>query len=337
MFRVIAGKTKRWWPLCALMLFCVGVRAALGVGVWTPSTGEVELEELERDSAEARFRHAAALVGAGQYKSGLAQLRELLAEEPADGLQEQIRYVVVLALVGLGKPKVAFEEAGQYLESYPDGELAGEVQFLQLEAARAAMTKDPSTGRSLYDILIKDAAADEEAAFYMKEKADALLGKGLYLEAMDGYLSVVDFYPASEWFPYCWYKVGECKLKQAMWLRLGSEHLWDAMRELAGFTQTYPSHQYADDARRDLERARSMAAELEKEIALYYLRARKRYAAAASCLARIIEDYRGTEQARWAAETLREVAETTRTPLPGRLRAVSVPGVVPRTGEPRQE
>ena len=46
--------------------------------VWTPQTGEVELEALPRDTADARRVHALALIGAGQWAGGVAELRALI-------------------------------------------------------------------------------------------------------------------------------------------------------------------------------------------------------------------------------------------------------------------
>jgi outer membrane protein assembly factor BamD (BamD/ComL family) len=210
------------------------------IDVWTPETGEVQLEELPRQSVEARRQHALALIGAGQWAGGVAELRELMAAEPNAEWVPEARFAIARGLLAGGRGAEAFDELENFLTQHPDSPLAVRVRPLQFSAAREEATADVGSGAELYERLMDIAAdADDPAmgALAQKEMADAFFDARWYLDAEDQYLAFISFFPSSEWVPYCWYRVAECEWEMSQWLDLGLEHSQVAEQSFRDFAE----------------------------------------------------------------------------------------------------
>jgi len=322
--------------LVLVLLAAGGTARVFALEVWTPQSGEVELEELPRDTPEARFKHACALVAAGQSESAIPLLRALIEQHPGAEFAERARYTIGLALFSSGKYQEAFDELEGFLERYPDSGLEMDVRELQLEAARNEARSDLEGGLDMLDRLAAAARSDALAARYQKEKADLLLREGRYLWAKEEYFVLVDRYPRSALVPYCFLKVAECDLQLGRWLARGDEYLKKARRTLEEFVAVYREHELKEEAERKLSDAIVLEAEQNKRIALFYIERKKRPVAAVNYLFYIMGEFPGTEQARWAAETLEGILQVERTPLRGRFQKMELPGVAPAR-EPESE
>jgi outer membrane assembly lipoprotein YfiO len=292
-----------------------------------PETGEVELEEPSRDSVEARLEHAYALVGAGQWASGIAELRALVGEYPEADWVPEARLMVGRALLIGGKFEKAFRELHRLAADYPDSALAAEARRLQRSAARREASADLGDAFQMYADLEERAADEYEAADVLREKADAALDAGRYLQAQDEYLALVSFYPRSEWVPYCWFKVAQCEWERAAWLALGLEGVQEAERSFRDFAEAYPEHPLASEAEQKAGEARRRRAELNAQIARYYIEAEKRPWASVNYLEHLRTEFAGTPQAEWAAKKLAQVKKQLPAPPHGQIRGLTLSGV----------
>ena len=292
-----------------------------------PETGEVNLDDPQRESPDARFRHAAALIGAGEPMSGVVQLRQLVTEHPDAEWVEQARFLGGFGLFTAGRHEEAFQEWGEFLSRYPESEQKYGVREMQLRAAISRAGEDVGDGLALYDRLIVDAPTREFAAQCQKEKADAIMGTGDYLLARDQYVAVLDYDPDSPWAPYCWYKVAECDLRLAKWIKRGTEHLERAGRAFRDFVAAFPEHELADNARENLEEVHAGQAAKYKMIAEYYLGPDRRPTAALPYLHYIRTELPDTEEAKWAAKRTEQILADPSVPVKGRCRTLDLPGV----------
>jgi len=297
------------------------------VEVWTPQTGEVELEKTPRETAEARREHALALIGAGQWDSGIAELRDLIEADPDGEWVPEARFAIAQALLVQGDAVDAFDELEELRAAHEGTPLAKRARELQFRAARVQAERRLGPARKLYDRLMETAANSGEAALAQKDKADALFAAGRYLEAQDEYMALTDLYPYNEWVPYCMFKMAHCQWELARWLQLGMEGVREAERSFRDFVETFPTHSRAPDAREMMAEARGTRAELCREIAAFYIETRKRPWAAVNYLDYMLRELEGMPQAEWAAEELEKVKEQTHTPLRGTVRPLSLPGV----------
>ncbi len=322
------------------MAVVVGVMVALAggvwaeTGVWMPGTGEVDLDALPRGTPEERFKHAAALIGAGQGVSGVRLLEELVLEVPEAPFAEEAHYLMGWGLFVEERYRESFDRWDAFRARYPKSPLRAEASNLQLHAAGLATGRSVETGLALFGRLMADARAREDDYFVMrcwKEKADAVLAAGEYLRAREEYLAFVDFlmrrYPDSAWMPYCWFKIAECELAQAEWLERGTGRLDEAERAFADFAAAFPEDKHVAEARERITRVNEQRAVKLREIAEYYLGPANRPAAALNDLEHLKESFPGTKEAEWAEEMIRTIRETPSAPMPGSFRRVELRGV----------
>lgn len=316
--------------LAAAALVCpVLLTPADAMEVWTPQTGEVDLEERPRQDPEDRFRHATAMLAAGETEGAVRHLRSLIKKHPDAEWTEKAHFLLGMALYNDGRYKAAYKTWTDFRRKYPDSERTERVFALQRKAAIQRSGRNVKKGMAMFDHL-SEAAPDREAgALTHKARADALLHAGKYLRASDQYLALIDYYPDSRWVPYAWYQMGVCHLELAEWVGRGTEHLEEAERRLEDFVRNFPDHEYADDAREKLEEARALRAEKHRRVALYYMGPAKRPSAALPYLRYIQRALPESKQARWATENIQEILEQRGAPVQGQMHQMSLPGVTP--------
>lgn len=303
-----------------------GAADSWAIEVWMPETGEVALEEQPRDSAEARRRHALALIGAGQWAGGVAELRRLIEAEPEAEWVPEAQFAIARGLLALGRPTDAFDELEELSAQHPDLPFAAEVRSFQFTAARLEAARDVDAGVALYDRLIETATAKEEDARARKEIGDAFFEARRYLDAQDAYMAFTDFFADSEWYPYCWYRIAECEWELARWLELGLERVEVAEAQFIEFMNVYPTDASVPEARQKAAEARSARAAMHGEIARYYIEAAKKPWAAVSYLEYIRGEFPDSPEAQWAARELEKVDKQLEVPLRGRIKEFTLPG-----------
>ncbi|MHC4480457.1 MAG: outer membrane protein assembly factor BamD [Planctomycetota bacterium] len=317
---------------CLVLVLVAALAAAvpgsLAMEIWTPETGEVDLEEQPRDSDQARRRHALALMGAGQWAGGLAQLRALIAAEPDAEWVPGARFAIARALLAAGRPREAFDECRELGASYADAPFAGRARGLQFTAARLAAGEDPFAAEGLYDWLRDTASTQQEAARAQKAKADAFFRERLYLEAEFHYRVFIEDFPRSEWVSYCSFRIAECKWETARWLRLGLEDLGVAERDFRYFVRRYPGDPLTEEAEQKAADARRDRAALNWDIARFYIEDAGRPWAAVSYLEALAEEFPGTSEAEQAEQELARIRQESPTARMGGDRELELPGVV---------
>ncbi len=311
---------------------CFWAASAAAVEVWMPDTGEVDLNA-PRDSAQARFRHAAALIAAGQPVSGVALLEALLREHPDADWSEQARYLVGLGHFAAHSYAVAFDEWEAFQKRYPQTEMRQSVYEMQSRAASGRMEQDLDGGVALFDRLVAQAPSEEFAVRCQLAKADAILEAGRYLRASDAYLELIDYHPDSPWVPYAWYKIGECNLKAAGRAGRGGEHLDEAERTFRSLVTTFPDHALAEKARKDMAEVRAKQAARYRAVAEYYLGPAARPTAALPYLRYIESELADTPEAKWAKQQIKQVLDREAVPVRGEHRTLDLPGVRAKTQE----
>lgn len=318
--------TKR--IMCVVAALACTAGGVLAVEVWTPETGEVELERLPRDTAQLRRQHALALIGAGQWVGGVAELRELMAADPDGQWVTEAQFAMARGLVACGQFGTAFDELERLRIEQQGTPLAQQARTLQFTAADLQAAQEVDAALKLYDRLIDTASSAEEAAYAQKQKADAAFSAGRYLAAKDEYMALATLYPYSRWVPYCMFRMAECEWEIARWLRLGLEGVQRAEWLFVEFVETYPAHAYTGDAKEKLTAARSIRADMYREIARFYIETRKRPWAAVNYLSYIRQEFADMPEAeKWATEELARIRREAPVPLRGQVRPLELPGV----------
>ena len=332
------GTGKRILAFLALAaaLTAWGLRPARATDVWTPDTGDVKLEELPRDTAEAQFRHASALIAAGQAKSGVNILRSLLKDNPKADWAEKAHYTLALGLFVEGKYEDAFEEWQEFRMRHPLSESGPAALDMQLAAANQLAREDLDPALKLYDRLLVLAPDKEFEARCQKDKADAMLAAGKPLEASHEYLALIDYHPDSQWVPYAWYRIAQCYLATAKWIGRGSQYLEDAGRGYQDYLDSFPNHAMAEQAKQELSEVRALQAQTYMEAAYYYLGPGRKPTAALAYISLTKEAVPGSAQSRWADEKTREVLAGEQAPLRGQVQKMPLKGVsAPKPQEPK--
>lgn len=299
----------------------------LAIEVWTPETGQTDIDALPRETPEARRKHALALIGAGEWAAGIFQLRGLLAADPDAVWVPEARLAIARALVASGQPAEAFDDMDAFLKQHPNSSLAAQVRPIQLTAARVQTALDKEAGMALYERLVDSAETRQEAATVQKHKADALFDAEHYLDAQAEYMTLINLFPDSEWTPYAWFRVADCERELAGRLSLGLERSQLAEQEYREFVERYPTDSRVQDARKRIEEARSDRASLNWRVALFYIQAVKRPWAAVTYLEYIAQQFPESPEAKLAAEELKRIRKSLPAPLRGEVRELALPGV----------
>jgi len=306
------------------------------IQVWTPDTGEVQIDALPRDTAEAKRRHALAMIGAGEWADGVYQLRQLIAAEPGAEWVPQARLMIVRGLLAGGQGTAAFRESESFAAAYPGSPLAAQVRPLELTAARVEAETDVDAAMALFERLVDTAQTADEAASAKKEEADAVLHAGRYLDAQAQYVALISFYPRSEWVPYAWYMVAECEYELATRLKLGLARSEQAEGAFWKFMRLFPDDSRVPDARKKVDEIRAARAEVNWQIARFYVDNKHKPWAAVGYLEYIVQEFPGTPQAEWAAAELKRIKQELGPPMRGEVKELQLPGVTrtaPEQGE----
>jgi len=305
--------------------------AALGVcdcaeatSVWTAQTGTVVLEEMPRKTFEQRRLYAFALIGAGQWRSGVRTLRRQIKATPQAEWVPDARLVIARALLGAGRYRDCFDEADR-LAGTP---LTVPARALQFDAARSLAPGNLGVATKLIDRLFLSAADDDQRAYALMVLADAALADERYLLALDRYELVPEKFPETRLAARCLLQAAECEWQMARWLDLGQEHLAGAEERILEFLA-----EYGTDNKPDAERARKLLAQVRvrraeryKAVALFCWETENRPWAAMPWLEALgHQRFEGRPEGKWAAERVKLVRRRMKTPLPGTFRPLPLP------------
>ncbi len=310
--------------LLAAVLFAGAAAPLRAVDVWMPQTGEVRLEETPRDSAEARRKHALALIGAGQWGGGVKEPRAMMDADPAADWVPQARLAIARGYLANDKPAAAFDELQPVVMAGPGSRQAEEARRLQFTAARVQTVRDVGKGKKLFEQLIETAPMWEDVVAAHRAKADALSEARYFLDVHDEYVAIVDIFPRSELAPYCWYKVAECEWELALWLGRSPEHMRAAEKQLGDFIDQYPGDPRVPMARAKVKEARRMRAAASWRTARFYIDTAGKPWAANAYLEQIVQEFEGLPEAEQATEELERMRDAGL--VPDRPRVLQMPG-----------
>jgi len=323
--------------LAALVLWLVaGMPGARAIEVWTPQTGQTDIDALPRETPEAKRKHALALIGAGEWAAGIFQLRELIAADPGGAWIPEARLAIGRALVASEEPAEAFNDMDAFLKQYAGSPLAAQARQIQITAAYVETALDKEAGMALFDRLVNSAENRQEAATVQRQKADALFDSEHFQDAQAEYMALINLFPDSEWASYAWFRVADCEWELAVRLSLGVERSQMAEQEYREFVERYPTDSRVPEARKRIEEARGDRASLNWQIALFYIHVAGRPWAAVPYLEYIAQQFPESPEAKLAAEELKRIKKELPAALRGEVREFALPGVertppVPKT------
>ncbi len=318
---------RRAMSLLAAVCLVWACLAAGAIEVWTPQTGEVDLDEPVGPDVRSRLRHAYALIGARQWAGAIPQLRKLLKESPDAAWAGEARLMLGRALMQAQNYEGAFEELSKLTAGYPEDELAVRAHQMQYEAAQRASGKHLGSALRMYDRLAETAADEAEMMDALRRKGDAIFERGNYLRAQNEYLALTSFDARGEWAPYCWYRVAQCRWRLANWLGLGLERVRRAERAFADFVELYPDHNLTSKAQEELAEVRRRRAEMNARVAQFYDSREDRPWAALNYLRYIVEEFPESPQSEWAEWRMRRIEEEMNGPARGERQDLPLPGV----------
>ena len=285
-------RVPAWCRLVILSAVLIAARSA-GAGaveVWMPETGDVVLESAPTGAEGEAYRRAVALIGAGEWNGGIAELRKLIAADPGATWVPQARYVLGRGIVASGSYQAGFEELAALRAQHPGTPLAAQARSVQVVAARELAKEDAAAAGKLFDRLKAEAGGMEDEALMQKEKADALLEAHLYLEAEDEYLQLASNYRQSIWAPYAWFRIADCEWQMARWLNLGLERLQLADKAYKDYLTVYPDGSNAAEAKARVLEVHRREAEKYRQVAEFYIVAEKRPWAAVNYLNALVSE-----------------------------------------------
>ena len=294
--------------------------------VWTPETGTVVLDEMPRGTPAERRLYATALIGAGKWRKGVAELRRQIAADPDAEWVPGARLVIARGLSNGGRHKKAFRELAGPAAQERDATLRARMIDQQFATARAMAREDARGACRLLNGMMDTARDDEEKARVLKEKGEVMFAAGHYLDADDLYLAVIEGYPRTTWVTYCKGRRAECHWRLACWLNIGGEMIETAVGSLDAFVRAYPDEQMTERIRRERDEARAALAENWRSIARFYADRRGRPWAAAEYLVLIESQFPDTRIGAWAHREMLKIEQSSRSPLVGTVRQVELPG-----------
>jgi len=318
--------------LAMALAAAAAVGSAMAAEMWMPETGEMSLEDLPRQDAEARRLHALALIGRGQWSSGTEELRLLLAAEPDAEWAAEARFAIARGLLATGRPREAFDELERVAEEFPDSPFAARTRGYQRTAARVLAVEEPDAAGTLYDRLVVTARDADEAATILCEKADAFFRARRYLDAEAFYLELITEFPRSEHNTYAWFRAAECEWRMAQWLGLGLERMENAEKQFEDFARTYPSDLHAPEARERVADVQAARASFVWQVARFYIDAERKPWAAVVYLERLLREFPESPEAGWAEVELQRIRAGLEAPLRGTVQELALPGVATETG-----
>jgi hypothetical protein len=303
-------------------LFCVCQRSE-ATDVWTPQTGAVVLEEMPRETPAQQRLYAFALIGAGQWRSGVRTLRRQLEAAPEAAWAPEARLVLARALFGAERYRQSFTEAAPLAKT----PVAGQARALQFEAARNLAPGNLAVATRLIDQLHRSATDDDQKAYALMARADAALADERYLVALGRYDLVPERFPESRFVPQCLLQTAECAWAMVLWLDLGEEHLAGAEASVRDYLEEYADRDVkaAARARALLELVRKKRARRFKAVAEFCWKTEKRPWAAVPWLEEMRSRFEGSPEGDWAAARLVQLHRQVRTPLPGTFRSLPLP------------
>ncbi|MBC7792287.1 MAG: outer membrane protein assembly factor BamD, partial [Clostridia bacterium] len=145
--------------------------------------------------------------------------------------------------------------------------------------------------------------------------ADTYYERDSYIEAIDGYRNFLKYHPTHAEAPYAMYRVGYCYKKQMpqdAWFLPPSAEKDQATTKLAisayrDMLARYPSSEYAEKAKEELDACRRHLADHEMYVARFYFK-REKWLASAGRAEGILSDYPGLgldAEALWIAGSAR--------------------------------
>lgn len=294
------------------------VRAA---EVWTPETGQFDIESDPRETPDQKRAYALALLGVGQWREGRRILHEQMKTAPDAGWVPHARLAIGRALLNAGQGRLAFDELAAIDAATGDEAMVARAREMQFEAAHVTVKVDSlRRALELLDRMEAYAETDEDRAFILKEKADVTMEDRRYLESMNRYLETIDEFPRSTWVPYCEYGLAVAEWRFASWLMLGLQDLADAEQSFRDFIMAYPTHPLAPQARATLVDVRSTRAAAYRRVVEFYIERENRPWAAAPYLAEMIDLFGDLPAGAWAELKLRQTRDSLPKPLPGSTR-----------------
>ena len=129
--------------------------------------------------------------------------------------------------------------------------------------------------------------------------------RGQYQETIDDATRYVTLYPASPDAAYAQYLIGESYFRQIPDVTRDQEMSRKAVQAMGEVYNKYPDSEYAEDARKKVELARSQIAGKEMQVGRYYLE-RRQYLAAVNRFKNVVEHFQTTTHVEEALHRLTE-------------------------------
>ncbi len=243
------------------------------------------------DAAEARSMQN------GKQSEALAELKQLLADSPADPLVPRILYIAAFTSLQLGQPQQTLEYTNQFASKYEQDSLASDMRYIAAEANLMAGNVDQAA--SEYKLLLAGAeTGNPQLSLWVLRAANAMFAAGQFdgaIEAITNFEKMLktpaekaeakfltgsshlsDKRPeeAIKEFSSGLILDPQWKRNDEMMFRLAAAYLSKGESAAATATwdkviSTYPSSKFANQARYRLAQQASDAGQLDRAIEIY--------------------------------------------------------------------
>ncbi|HOX37549.1 MAG TPA: outer membrane protein assembly factor BamD [Candidatus Brocadiia bacterium] len=300
-----AGTSQKRLLAAAILLAALSAISppANAATVWTWETGEVNLDELPRQTPERRLRHAQAMIIAGQCTSAIRELELLIKEKPGEEIIEDARFEIAHALHLRGSYKAAFEAFTEFLDKYRGSRREVEAIREQFEICRDAARNSPGTGIDLYEMLLTAPYVGDYADDCQKGIGDCYFDKKDFEGAWDAYTLVVENYERSIWISYCLFRIPLSRYMAGTRLENDKSLMLKARAGFEEYLTRYPSGAYADEARQHMDELKAWFAQHYIHTARFYFKMGQAVGVARVCK-RVISDLPDSPEAVEARQML---------------------------------
>lgn len=294
--------------LLVLALSCAAsATAADGLIVWTPDTGQVDIEKLPRETPLQRFAYARALAGAGQYGDAVRELTALVKAYPDEMFVEQAEEAIIVCRWQQGKHRAAYKACWNFLRNYPGSVLVPEIERMRMQIAIDLSRRSPKAAIRLFEELLETSKFAEQSAEALRYLGDCNVALKRYQEARDRYKELVEDYPKSQWLSYAFYRMGYCDFKDTFRQMRDMGLMRRAMTELKEYQEEYEKTSPRPAIKRHLAKLEAFDAQYHLEVARFYERKKHKPDAATIYYARVVELYPDSTAAATARERLKDL------------------------------
>jgi outer membrane assembly lipoprotein YfiO len=271
--------------------------------VWSSETSWVDPKQLSRETTDQQFRYAVTLLVNKEYISAVGIFKDIIKNSPGSELADESQLNIGKAYYLFGDYKSAFKAYEYMIEQDPGSRRLHEILKMEFQIGVAQMERDENGAIKVFERIIERNPRGFIAADSQVKIAECYYQLRQFEEAEASYLSVMENYPNSEWFPYAQFRIPYCKLSNIRIQERNYDLLSGSRDGFEIYLANNPHGALVDTTKEIIGEIDIAMAERDYKVGEFYLR-KKRPDAGLIYFESVIKDYPNTEWAAKAAEKI---------------------------------